>query len=217
MHNKPQRLMDDIIIRPAVAADLEAAVPLIYSSGPLVWDCLMGDGSAESALPYLTAAWSSGLGLAGYSVHWVLESPDGVVATVSVLSRAEYWRADRQMARQVLQYFGWRLPARLPRLLRISRKLLPPPNTGSDYLANLGVAEAYRGRGFGRALLCFFAERAAARGQRFLELDVALNNPRAEALYRAVGMQQISEQHDPYFAAKGVPAARRLSLPLGAA
>lgn len=58
----------------------------------------------------------------------------------------------------------------------------------------LAVAEGWRGRGLGSALIAALAAEAQARGYRSLRLDVADQNDRARALYERLGFDPAGHQ-----------------------
>lgn len=58
----------------------------------------------------------------------------------------------------------------------------------------LAVAEGWRGRGIGSALIAALAEEGRARGYRSLRLDVADHNDRARALYERLGFDPAGHQ-----------------------
>lgn len=202
------------LIRLAKAEDVNAAVPLIYSAGPLVWDFLFGDGSAESAMPYLRRAWISGQGVAGYRAHWVAEVGGQVVASISVYSGVEYGQLSNQTAWQALRYFGLGSVGRIGRMLKFGKHLMPAPAKNVDYVANFGVDPAMRGQGLGVMMLDHFKLQAAERGKQYYELDVATNNPRAQVLYERFGMAVHKERAYQPFTQNGLPGARRMRLAL---
>lgn len=210
----PAKNQADFQIRPARADDVDAALPLIYSSGPLVWDFLFGDGSTKSAMPYLRKAWLSGKGVAGYQWHWVAESDQQVVASISVYSGLEYSKLSNQTAWQVLRYFGLGSVARIGKMLQFGKHLMPAPAKNIDYVANFGVAPVLRGQGLGLVMLEHFRARAVARGKQHYELDVATNNPRAQVLYERFGMAIHKERAYEPFTKSGLPGARRMRLAL---
>jgi GNAT superfamily N-acetyltransferase len=71
-------------------------------------------------------------------------------------------------------------------------------NTGTDYftgeahghLSIIAVAEAGEGRGAGRALMSAVEAWSAARGHRFITLNVFAGNERARAVYERAGYGQ---------------------------
>ncbi|MBI5667200.1 MAG: GNAT family N-acetyltransferase [Chloroflexi bacterium] len=56
-------------------------------------------------------------------------------------------------------------------------------------ISDLVVTEAYRGRGFGTALIQHLAREAARLQAPAIEIGAALSNPRALALYRRLGFE----------------------------
>ena len=201
--------MTEIDIRPAGAQDQQAAVPLIYSSGPEAFDYVFNQASMH-ALQFLEAAFVTGRGLFGYQNHWVAEADGQVVAAVSFYSAAEYNRYSMQVLGQVLRLYP--LTAWWPVLSRSlqTKRWMPPPGRYMEYVANFGVAESMRGRGVGQQMLAYGLERARQRGKSVYALDVADSNPRAQALYERFGMQQRSEQASPM--PGKVPNANRLCM-----
>lgn len=206
--------INELIIRAATAKDAAVAVPLIYSSGPKVWDYLMGDGSAESSLPFLYKAWASGQGVAGYRAHCVAERQGQVLGAVAVYSAKAHQTMGLQTAKQALGYWGWRVLPRLYPMVRVGHAYMRPPAAHVDYVANFGVAPAARGQGVGTAMLQHFLRRANERGKQFFELDVSLDNPRGQALYERFGMTVIAENHDRFFEKRGMAGSRRMQMPV---
>ncbi len=204
-----------LVIRPARAEDANAAIPLIYSSGPKVWDLLFGNGEPQSSLSYLRDAWISGLGVAGFKAYWLAEQNGQVLASVSVYDRRGHKKMGDETAKHALRYFGWRLVLRLRWLIRVSRHLMKAPSPQADYVANFGVAPEARGQGIGSEVLRYFSARAESSGKQLFELDVALDNPRGQVLYERFGMVVAEENHDPVFAKRGIGGTRRMRMPLG--
>lgn len=203
-----------LVIRPAEANDIEVAVPLIYSAGMEAWDLLFGSGAPDSSLPYLRRAWVAGKGVAGYRAHWVAEIDGEVVAAASVYSRAEHASLANETVLHAIRYFGWRVSPRLLRMLNFGKKLAPAPGEDVDYLANFGVASQARGRGVGTSVLSYFLARAAGRGKRQFELDVAISNPRGQQLYERFGMSVLKERHYLPFERRGLSGIRRMGMPV---
>jgi len=65
-------------------------------------------------------------------------------------------------------------------------------------LADLAVAERYRGRGLGAHLLDHAVELARSRGVGSLFLEVRFSNKKAEELYRSRGFQVVTVRHEYY-------------------
>lgn len=56
-------------------------------------------------------------------------------------------------------------------------------------ISDMVVAEAYRGQGYGTAIIQTLARTALRIGIKELEIGAALSNPRAVALYRRLGFE----------------------------
>ena len=56
-------------------------------------------------------------------------------------------------------------------------------------ISDLVVAEPLRGQGVGTALIQTLVKRARGRGAEAFEIGVAMDNPRAAALYRRLGFE----------------------------
>lgn len=59
-------------------------------------------------------------------------------------------------------------------------------------LVELALTGPVQGRGWGSALLRWLQQEARIQGPGELDLNVALDNPRAEALYRRLGFQDVA-------------------------
>ena len=70
--------------RPARAEDVDAAIPLIYSSGPAAFDYVFAGTPKGSAQDFLRKAFVSGAGQFGYRQHWLGEQDGQVVAAGTV-------------------------------------------------------------------------------------------------------------------------------------
>lgn len=76
----------------------------------------------------------------------------------------------------------------------------------------LGVAAPARGRGLGRMLLQTALDQAAARGARAMFLEVAADNPPAQALYRSEGFLLLNRRRA-YYSDGRDALVLRVSLP----
>lgn len=70
--------------------------------------------------------------------------------------------------------------------------ILAPSGSGDADVQTIAMADAARGRGWGRRLMTALWERAAARRARALFLEVRADNPVAQALYLSMGFEQIA-------------------------
>ena len=173
--------------RPAAAADAAAAVPLIYSSGPAAFDYVFAHDRAGLALEFLHAAFEAGAGEFGHRNHVVGVRDGQVVATGAAWDGGVALRFTVAAAAQILRFYGWRRAAGvIARGLRVEG-LIRPPRADEYYLAHLGVREGLRGRGIGASLVRQLLAGADPGRHRIAALDVAVTNPRAEALYARLG------------------------------
>ncbi len=201
-----------IHIRPAQAGDGAAAVPLIYSAGPAAFDYLFTERDRH-ARDFLHFVFQDGRGLFGWRNHFLAEQANQVIGTVSLYSGVEHRILTRALLWQFARFFGvLGAPGVLRRSLEVAN-LMPPPLEHVEYLANFGVAPALRGQGIGQCLLEFAIQHARARGKSVLALDVAVTNPRAQALYERFGLHVVHERQfrGP---ADRVPDTRRLEMAL---
>lgn len=68
---------------------------------------------------------------------------------------------------------------------------LRPMETGTVEVKRMFVRDAFRGRGFGRAMLRALEEIATQRGYRTIRLETGEVQPEAIALYQSAGYQPI--------------------------
>lgn len=177
----------NIHFRPARSADTEAAVPLIYSSGPAAFDYVFA-GEGRSAQTFLLRAFADGAGEFGHGNHVVGEVDGKLVAAGAGFDRRQMTGFTRAAARQILAHYGLRAAGPIVRGLR-TEQVIRPPRDGEFYLGHLGVDPAYRGQGVGAQLVAWLLERGRQRGCRCAVLDVAEDNPRAQALYQRLGFE----------------------------
>lgn len=173
--------------------DALAAVPLIYSSGPAAFDYVFSARSGD-AQAFLQRCFVDGAGEFGWRNHWVGIVDGRVVAVGAGYGADSKWPFTLAAARQILGHYGARQGLSvISRGLRVE-SLIRPPDGDMHYLAHLGVVPELRGRGVGRALIDQLIGTARDAGRRRVVLDVAVSNPRAEALYRRAGFKVVSER-----------------------
>lgn len=200
--------------RAATPADVESAVPLIYSSGPDAFNFVFDQPGRADALTFLRRAFLDGAGEFGYRNH-VVAVQNGVVVGVGA-----GWGPDRNLAftlsaaRQILACYGAAGGvAVIARGLR-TESIIRPPARDRLYIAHLGVAATHQGRGTGSALIGYLiAHRGGAR--KHASLDVAFSNPRGQALYERLGFRVVREWPSSLSNARGhVPGMRHMERAL---
>jgi ribosomal protein S18 acetylase RimI-like enzyme len=206
----------EVRFRAALPQDVEAAAPLIHSSGPAAFDYVFAVPGRGDARAFLRRAFVDGAGEFGWRNHLVGEL-EGVVVAVGAGYGGEASLAfTLAAARQILAHYGpRRAPGVIARGLGVER-VIPPPRRGMHYLAHLGVAPALRGQGIGRALIEALIRRGVQAGRRRMVLDVATSNPRAQALYARLGFEVTGERASALANAQGaVPGHRRMERAAG--
>ena len=206
-----------ILFRTATPADADAAVPLIYSSGPAAFDFVFTVPGKLSALQFLRRAFLHGRGELGYRNHIVATLDQRVVAVGAA------WCGDSTLAfalaatRQILGGYGAVAgPGVIARGLRVE-SVIQPPAKDCWYIAHLGVPPELRGRGLGNAVIAALLEQGRARRLPKAVLDVAVSNPRAQALYERLGFEVAAERISTLRNAQAtVVSHRRMELPLPA-
>jgi ribosomal protein S18 acetylase RimI-like enzyme len=140
-----------------------------------------------SALAFLRRAFLDGSGEFGYRNHVVGVDHDVCVAVGAVWSGASNFAFMFAAVRQILGCYGPLAgPGVMARGLRIE-SVIPPPPRACCYVGHLGVQPQLRSRGIGEALTRHLLARGRARGWTSAALDVAVTNPRAQALYERIG------------------------------
>ena len=201
--------------RAATAQDAAAAVPLIHSSGPAAFDYVFAVPGRSTAQAFLHRAFVDGAGEFGWRNHIVGELEGVVVAAGAGFGGEAALAFTLAAARQILAHYGLRhAPGVIARGLKVER-VIPPPSRGMHYLAHLGVSPLLRGQGIGRALIDELIRRGVQAGRGRMVLDVAVSNPRAQALYERLGFAVAEERRSVLANAQGaVPDHRRMERSL---
>ena len=174
--------------RPARPGDVDAAVPLIYSSGPDAFDYAFARPGRNSAQDFLRHAFVQGGGQFGWRQHTVGELDGKVVAAGTTFGGEANLGYLLAASRQILGYFGFGAVGVIHHGLQLERIICPPPRR-TLYLAHLGVDPSVRGEGLGSQLIAHFLERGRQAGLGMAALDVSVANPRAQALYERFGFE----------------------------
>jgi len=175
-------------IRPATAADVHSIAELIYSAGPAHYDYMHATARSNS-LDYIRHEFASGRGFVGYRNVTVAEKDGQVIATGCFYNGRVFYRL---MLGTVLNMFSHYGPLRVwPVLLRGHQvdRVMSQPGWRDLYLSSFGVSPKQRSTGVGSSMIRLKVAQARASGHRAFTLDVADDNPRAEALYARLGMQ----------------------------
>ena len=204
-----------IAFRPAAAVDVEAAVPLIYSSGPAAFDYVFTLDSGPTAEDFLRRAFLDGAGEFGWRNHVVGELDGRIVAAGAGWSGGMGFRFMIAGARQILGCYGPIAGAGvIGRALRVEA-IVPPPSRTRFVVAHLGVRPETRGQGIGQALIEHLLDCGRTRGTEIAALDVAVTNPLAQALYERLGFIVTGERRSRLSNASAtVPDHRHMERPI---
>jgi ribosomal protein S18 acetylase RimI-like enzyme len=175
-----------LTFRHARPDDVDAAVPLIYSSGPDAFDYAFARPGRNSAQDFLRYAFVQGGGQFGWRQHWVGEQGGEVVVAGTVFGGEANLGYMLAATRQILGYFGIGSAGVMRRGLQLEKIICPPPRR-TLYLAHLGVTPALRGEGLGSQLIGHFLQIGRNAGLPMAALDVSTANPKAQALYERLG------------------------------
>jgi ribosomal protein S18 acetylase RimI-like enzyme len=194
--------------------DVEEVIPLIYCSASPLGDYCYNVGR-HTAIEYLRVAFVAGSGKLSYSRH-VVAVLDGHVVGIGAFLDGEQHKSGRwNRIWLVLRVCGplrcWTVLRRLTQL----RRLWSLPGKDDLSIEHLGVREDMRGKGIATALLTNQIEMARSKGINRCVLDVAVTNPRAQALYERLGFRVVGERKPHIGGADGkVPEVRHMELVL---
>ena len=204
---------EDISFRPATPEDVEAAVPLIYSSGPAAFDFVFAQDRPTGAQDFLRHAFRQGSGEFGWRNHVAGVAEGRVVAIGAGWDGRQSIAFTLAAARQIFGFFGpikaWGV---IIRGLKVE-SVIRPAGAGEFYVGHLGVDPAMRSRGLGAKLMTYLLALATACPKAVLDVDAG--NPRAQALYERLGFvvtaTRVSKLHSRYDC---VGDHRRMEKPL---
>ena len=205
----------DVEIRAARPEDVEAAVPLILSSGPDTFNYVFSHRTRTNAEGFLRRAFVKENGEFGYKNHHVAVLDGVVIAAGTGYSSGDMMGFTLAAMRDIFSCYG---PitglAVIRRGLQVER-VVRPPKSNLHYIAHIGVAPELRGRGVGARLVNFLLEQGRAKNRAVAGLDVSVENPRAQALYERLGFKVTKEETSSYKNDTAhVPGHRRMELQL---
>lgn len=202
-------------IRPAEPADVETAVPLIYSSGPDAFEFVFAHEKTGDAQAFLRHAFVHGQGEFGYLNHVVVTQNGEIVGVGASFSGQDMLGFTVAAVAQIIRFFG--LPTGLGiirRGLQIERVVVPP-RKGEHCVAHLGVKPECQSLGIGTHLINYLLADGRRLGRKTAVLDVSVENSRAEALYKRLGFVVTKEVPSHYENQYGrVYNHRRMALKL---
>ena len=205
----------NIEIRPAKPEDAERSVPLIFSSGPAVFDYVFSHNTAIHAKEYLSGVFQTEGGEFGYGTHFVATLDKTVIAAGAAFSGEAALAYLFAAARGIFSHYGvLKSPGVIRRGLQVE-SIIKPPKGDLHYIAHIGTDPDYRSRGVGGKLVEFLLEEGRRLGRTTAALDVSVENPRAEALYDRLGFTVTQELKSKFENTTArVPDHRRMEIQL---
>ncbi len=182
--------------RPATAADAPIVAELMLQSGValLTYAYTTKD---KTALAFLDYAFRSGKGFFGYQLTTVGVDGDKIIFSAGAYATKDYGRLIMETVRLTCAFYGWRgIWPILAKGMKIGKLYTTPPNHGV-YVANACTDPLYRGQGIFSRWLDSVKNRPWATPLQYVILDVAMDNPRAKALYLRLGFQPVAEHPCP--------------------
>ncbi len=204
----------DISFRPAHPGDVDDAIPLIYSSGPAAFEYIFGHPRRGAAREFLVRAFASGGGELGFRSHTIAEVNGMIVGVGAAFSGSDNPGFFLAAAHQIWTFFSVDSLAVIRKGLQVEA-VVPVPHGNMHYITHLGIAPEFRGQGIGSALIQHLLEHGQASGRSLAVLDVAVSNPRAQALYKRMGFTVKTERAPGLAAQKaGIAPHRRMEKAL---
>ncbi|MEM8607553.1 MAG: GNAT family N-acetyltransferase [Myxococcota bacterium] len=161
---------------------------LLYSSAPELYDYMYRRGPIR-AQDYIAHEFRAERGFIAHPIHTVALHRGEVAAVGAFYTWDDYPAMQRGSAYEILRFYGFTGTPSVLRAASHSGSVINRPRPGCVYIANLGVRSDLRGRGVGSALVEHETDKARRAGYETMTLDVADNNPRAEALYTRLGFE----------------------------
>jgi ribosomal protein S18 acetylase RimI-like enzyme len=175
-------------IRPARQEDCDSVAELMLSSGVELYAFIYGMPSSK-ALHYIRYEFLSGRGFGGYQNVTVVVMDNKVIGVGCFYDGKQYMRLFLGSIVNMLFFYGllrvWKVFIRSDYVVR---HIIQKPQSNELYLTNFAVHPDWQGKGIGSALLAAKIREARTTGYAKFSLDVAANNPRAEALYAKHGL-----------------------------
>lgn len=207
--------MADPHFRPCRPGDIDAALPLIISSGPEAFGYVFNDQSEDQLAAFLRRAFQEKGSEFSFQQHVAIDVGGEVMGVGALRFSHQTAGFSLRALSLMLRHYGLIAGLRTAiRGLRTEAIIKPPPKKVA-YLYQLGVRPEQRGRGLGRALIAHLIQRAEDLGYLRIGLSVSIENPRAQTLYEQLGFTVIREYSSALRSDFGhVPGQRYMELDL---
>ncbi len=204
----------NIQIRNAQPEDVRFVVPLVYSSGPHEFDYIFNVAN-KTAESYISFAFPGRTGTQSHSIHSVATVDDQIVGIGAFYPGRDSWRLGLGNIWTALRFYGPQNLLTVAQRAAHIETIIPPPEADVGFISQLGVKDEFRSCGIGTALIQHQIGLARNMGLRACMLDVAMTNPRAQALYERLGFKVVRENPWKYPDSEiHMPGQRRMELAL---
>ena len=183
----------NIEIRTATPEDADAAIPLIYSSGPAAFDYVFSHRTRISAKEFLHRVFQEPGGEFGFRNHVAVVCDGEVVGTGAAFSGEAALSYTLAMLKGIFRHYGALGAFPVMRRGLQLESIVRPPKGRLHYIAHLGVSPDRRSHGIGTRLVEHLLNEGRRLGRETAALDVSVENPRAEALYERLGFRTTVE------------------------
>lgn len=173
-------------IGPAAVEDVSSVAPLVYSAAPLYNDYLFDYGE-KKAISFLSHAFLYDKGIFARSHVRVLRTEGCVAATIASFPTNKLFSLVLGNFMAIFSFYGFLGGIIVSlRTIKVGLSYEPWPKR-SLYIANLGTAEPFRGKGFAGRL--YEDRHAEGRAQNLLKavIDVAHDNHSSKRVLEKLG------------------------------
>ena len=129
----------DLTFRKALPGDVDQAVPLIYSSGPVSFEYVFKVSEQQDAQAFLKYAFVRPGGEFSYTNHTCVIQDEQVVGIGAAFTGKDVNGFTFSVIQSILSFYGiWKGAKVLLRGLQVE-KIIPPPEGNTECLAHLGI------------------------------------------------------------------------------
>lgn len=180
--------IDSVVkFRSCKPSDVDAAVPLIYSSGPTSFDYVF-KGNKHTSHDFLSYAFVTKGGEFSFDNHTALIYNDefiGIGSSFTATAGKSFLIHDPI---KIIKHYKFASIKTMAKGLKVEQ-VIKLPKGNEIALAHIAIKEDYRGKGFGQKIVeHLMSTNEQAKNQHFV-LDVSELNPRAQALYERIGFK----------------------------
>lgn len=175
----------NIKFRPCIPADVEDAIPLIYSSGPDAFNHVFCNKDL-TALDFLRSAFGTRGGEFSYDNHIAMLLDDQLIGVGSSFSGSKAASFTLHDALKIIKLYKVGAVGIMRRGLRVER-IIKLPTKIEIALAHIAINEKNQSKGYGQRLMEYLMSNTELGKDQYFVLDVSILNPRAKALYERLG------------------------------